>query len=277
MSKQTSGDNSTNIQAGRDIVQNNNVILYSIEEVAKKLQNHVFGELPDITKHQIDTNQKSYFNVLSENLSRIVKNQEEVKKIIDTPDFQYISKMASISASKTSSVELHTNLAKLIVDRVNVDSKELQRIVYNEAIKTIEKLTKDQLKIITLVFLLKHARWMGINTIDEFNKYLEIFRPFIDFKDSLSEYQHIQYTGCGIIGIMSYDILKIFKQNYSDVFSEDANMEEILKDNQLVQEIKKVWEKYPQKIELSSVGIVIAITYLEQITNRSMNIDIWIN
>src|SRR5574343_595767 len=277
MSKQTSGDNSTNIQAGRDIVQNNNVILYSIEEVAKKLKNHINRELPNITKHQSDTNQKSYFNVLSENLSRIVKNQEEVKKIIDTPDFQYISKMASISASKTSSVELHTNLAKLIVDRVNVDSKELQRIVYNEAIKTIEKLTKDQLKIITLVFLLKHARWMGINTIDEFNKYLEIFRPFIDFKDSLSEYQHIQYTGCGIIGIMSYDILKIFKQNYSDVFSEDANMEEILKDNQLVQEIKKVWEKYPQKIELSSVGIVIAITYLEQITNRSMNIDIWIN
>lgn len=281
MNKQISGDNSTNIQASGDIIQNNNIVLYSIEEVAKKLQNYVFGELPDITKKEIESNQKSYFEVLTENLNKIVKNQEEVQKVINTPDFQYISKTAAISASKTSSKELHTGLAKLIVSRVNVDSKDLQRIVYNEAIKTIEKLTASQLKIITFVFILKHTKQQGITNINQFNNYLETLKPFIDFKDSKAEYQHIQYTGCGIIGIMSYDIWNTFKLNYPEIFKAEPNIaeinvEEVLKENKTAQEIKKAWEN-AQKIELSSVGIAIAITYLEQIEGKSMNIDLWIN
>lgn len=277
MNKQVSGDNSTSLQAGGDIIQNNKIILYSVEELAKKLQNNVFGELTEITKKEIDSNQKSYFEVLTENLNKIVKNHEDVQKVINTPDFQYTSKMASISASKSSSKELHTNLAKLIINRVNVDSDELKRIVYNEAIKTIEKLTTDQLKIITLVFIIKHTRSAGISNLAQFNTYLQGIKPFIDFKDSNARYQHIQYTGCGVIGIMSYDIAKIFKQNYKEVFPEGTSVEEALKDSQLFQEIKEVWHKTPQKIELSSVGIAIAITYLEQITTQSMNIDIWIN
>src|SRR6266568_1337483 len=111
MNKQISGNSSTNIQAGGDIIQNNNIVLYSIEEVARKLQNNIFGELPEITKQQIDSNQKSYFEVLTESIKKIAKSQEEVAEIIQTPDFQYISKIASISASKSSSKELHTNLA----------------------------------------------------------------------------------------------------------------------------------------------------------------------
>ena len=68
ISNQKSGDDSTNLQAGRDIVVNSNkVALYSIEEVAKQLMGSVFGELPDETKKQIEANQKSYFQALSEN------------------------------------------------------------------------------------------------------------------------------------------------------------------------------------------------------------------
>ncbi len=276
MNKQISGDNSTNFQAGGDIVHNNNIVLYSIEEVAKKLQNHIFGELPEITKQQIESNQKSYFEVLTESIKKIIKNQEEVATIIHTPDFQYISKIASISASKSPSKELHTGLANLIASRVNVDSDELKRIVFNEAIKTIEKLTKNQLKIITLVFILKHTKRQGVTTIEQFNGYLETLRPLLDFKDSKAEYQHIQYTGCGIIGIMSYNILEGFKQNYSEIFPAEVNIEDAFKDNKVAQDIKKAWEN-AQKIELSSVGIAIAITYMEQLDGKLANVDLWIN
>src|SRR4030042_1608752 len=111
ISNQKSGDDSTNLQAGRDIVVNNSIALYSIEEVAKQLLCSVFGELSDETKNQIETNQKSYFQALSENLSKIMKQKGELKTVIISPVFKYVSKKATISASRSSSTELHKNLS----------------------------------------------------------------------------------------------------------------------------------------------------------------------
>ena len=81
ISNQKSGDDSTNLQAGRDIIVNKSasVALYSIEELAKQLLSSVFGELPNDTKIQIEANQKSYFQALTENLGKIVKQNEEVE------------------------------------------------------------------------------------------------------------------------------------------------------------------------------------------------------
>ena len=58
---QKSGADSANLQAGRDIVLNQNqIVLYSVEEIAKKLLMSAFGELPQSTLDQITGNQKSH-------------------------------------------------------------------------------------------------------------------------------------------------------------------------------------------------------------------------
>ena len=239
ISNQKSGDDSTNLQAGRDIVVNSgNVALYSIEEVAKQLMGSVFGELPDDTKKQIETNQKSYFQALSENLGKIIKQNEELKKVVDSPDFQYISKTASISASRSSSVELHKNLSSLITQRINNDDEDLKRIVYDEAISTIGKLTSDQLKIITLCYLGRYTSYGGITSWDTFKNYLNThIKPFIHFKNTNAEFQHIEYAGCGSIGIGSWNLVDIYKQQYSFLFSNLIEKEKI-EDINLPEEIK---------------------------------------
>ena len=220
INNQKSGDDSTNLQASGDIVINSNkVVLYSIEEVAKQLMGSVFGELPDETKKQVETNQKSYFQALSENLGKIIKQNEDLKKVINSPDFQYISKTASISASRSSSAELHKNLSSLITQRINNNDDDLKRIVYNEAISTIGKLTTDQLKIITLCYLLRYTSYDGIISWNTFKNYLSThIKPFVDFKNTNAEFQHIEYTGCGSIGIGSWDLVNIYRQQYSFLF-----------------------------------------------------------
>lgn len=241
ISSQKSGDDSTNLQAGRDIVvtNKNSVALYSIEEVAKQLMGSVFGELPDKTKRQIEANQKSYFQALSENLGKIIKQNKDLKKVVDSPDFQYISKTASISASRSSSTELHKNLSSLITQRINNDDEDLKRIVYDEAIATIGKLTTDQLKIITLCYLLKYTSYGGIVSWETYKKYLDSqIKPFLDFKNTNAEFQHIEYAGCGSIGIGSWNVLNIHRQQYSFLFLNLVEKEQI--DNlNLVDEIKK--------------------------------------
>ncbi len=280
ISNQNSGDNSTNLQAGGSITVNSNaVVLYSIEEVSKHLLSSVFGELPEETKTQILQNQKSYFQTLSENLQKIVKESGDIKKVIDSPDFQYISKKAAISASRSSSLDLHKNLSSLIIQRVNFDNEDLKRIVYNEAISTIEKLTTTQLKILTLCFLLKRTKLNGLNNIDQFKQYLEqSIKPFIDFKRTTAEFEHIAYSGCASISISSHDIDGLFKANYPDIFKEADNPEELLAGNDTATKLISVWkETQIQNMNLTSVGIVIASTFYEQITGDRINIDIWIN
>lgn len=281
ISNQKSGDDSTNLQAGRDIVVNtsNSIALYSIEEVAKQLMGSVFGELPDETKKQIETNQKSYFQALSENLGKIIKQNDELKKVIDSPDFQYISKTASISASRSSSAELHKNLSSLIIQRINNDSEDLKRIVYDETISTINKLTRDQLKILTLCFLLKRTKMNGLTNITQFNQYLEQrIKPFIDFKKTTAEFEHLVYTGCASISIASHDINGLLKGNYPEIFKDDNTPEKLLTDNETATRLTNVWKDTQiQNMNLTSVGIVIASTFYEQITGDRINIDIWIN
>lgn len=280
ISNQKSGDNSTNLQASGDIIVNNNTsVFYSIEELSRELLGSVFGELPEETKEKIKENQKSYFIVLSENLKKIVKDNSEVKKVLDSPDFQYISKKASISASRSSSSDLHKNLSLLIIQRVNFDNQDLKRIVYNEAISTIEKLTTDQLKILTLCFLLKKTKLNGLNNLDQFKQYLEQrIKPFIDFKRTIAEFEHLDYARCASISIASHDIVGLFKENYPDIFKETDNPEELLAGNDTAKKLISAWkETQIQNMTLTSVGIVIASTFYEQTTGDRMNIDIWIN
>lgn len=241
---QKSGSNSKNIQ-GENITLNeyvntsNAVALYSIEEVAKQLMGSVFGELPADTKKEIETNQKSYFQALSENLGKIIKQNEDLQKVISSPDFQYISKTAAISASRSSSAELHKNLSSLITQRINNDDEDLKRIVYDEAISTIGKLTANQLKIITLCYLLKYTSYGGIVSWDAYKTYLDSnIKPFLGFKNTNAEFQHIVYAGCGSIGIRGADLINIHRQQYAFLFSNLTEKEQI--DNlTLADEIKE--------------------------------------
>ena len=220
VNSQKSGNNSISLQANGNInIQNGTVVLYSIEELSKQLLSSVFDELPIETKEQITGNQKSYFQALTENFKKILKQNEELKQIVNSPDFQFISKTASISASRSSSIELHKNLASLVFQRINNDKDDLKRIVYNEAVSTIHKLTIDQLKIITLCYLLRYTMHSSIVSWETFKNYLNShIKPFINFKNTDAEFQHIQYAACGSISVGSLSVLDVLRQGYSFLF-----------------------------------------------------------
>ena len=249
--RQQSGANSTNLQADNIVINNKSVVLYSVEELAKQLINSSFGELPEETKKQIKNNQTSYFQYLSEELKKIKKQSEEVKLIVDTPDFQYASRKALISASKSSSTELHKILSSLIIERINSNNEELKRIVYNEAIKTVEKLTINQLKIITLCCLLKEVHCTNVISWEIFNGFLNNhIKPFLKFKNTYTEFTHINYTGCGNMVLIRTDPFHHIKARYSILFLnlierrniDDLNLPNELKKNIVTLDLQQ--EKY---------------------------------
>lgn len=275
---QKSGADSSNLQAGRDIVLNNNkIVLYSIEEVSKKLLASAFGELPQNTLDQVTNNQKSYFEHLSEKLHKINKQSEEIKATIDSPDFQYTSKKAAISASRSSSKELHDNLSSLIIQRINYDKEDLQRIVYNEAISTVEKLTQNQLKILTFFFLITRTKLNGLKSANDIvaNFNVKII-PFVDFKISRIEFDHLAYTGCATFSIGSHDLAQLIKNNYSEIFATEEEVKKMFTDNTVFARLSSVWKEPVSNMNLTSVGVALAITYYEQVVKEKLDANIWL-
>ena len=152
-----------------------------------------------------------------------IKNlpEEEIAKLKE-PDTQLTLIEAAKISGRKQNEELRNLLANLVVSRIKNDKsgkEELKNIVYNEAISTINKLTVDQLKIITLCYLLKYTSYGGIISWDSFKNYLNVdIKPFLNFKNTNAEFQHIEYAGCGSIGIGSWDLINIYRQQYSFLF-----------------------------------------------------------
>lgn len=344
--KQKTGDNSTNIQADSIAVkQTVNLTVGSVEGLSKELLSSVFGELPQSVKDKIAENQSSFLEALKDKLKSYMSDVEEVKSVINSPDFQYITKKATLAASRSDSVELHENLAILLGKRVSNDKEDIKRIVFNESIETADKLTKDHLNILAMVFICSCALNSPVNTITDFDNFLEtMVAPFLGTSLTNSQFQYLEYTRCASSSALSRNLIQIFQKNYTlpfmrglekdkvdqsklsneakalittneddylvikaqnqkvledyldkNNFSEEdkkelkdiygkmipstAQVEEDLKDK--TKSGNKIFDSFSKtlmnRLQLSAVGIAIAATYFEKVTDQKLNIDIWIN
>lgn len=343
--EQKGNKNSTFYQAKKIVIKQTGLNVVDVKEIAQSVFRENFPRLKEQAMIEAKGNVKLFIEELDRKITAKL-GKEEINKFRD-PDIQYVLYEAIRMTARKNSEELRRNLSTLIVERVQNDDKDLKRIVYNEAIGTIGKLTADQLKIITLCYLLGYTSHTGINSWKSFTEYLnKHIKLFLGFKNTNAEFQHIEYAGCGSIGIGSRDLINIYRLQYSFLFlnlveqsaintlnisdnlkdeifvldqqenkyfirfKNKADLEEYLKkqssntdlNNKLLQlyeshiknneEVKKkiieetdlgkeligLWEKSNLRhLSLTSVGIVIAATYFEQITGEKINIDIWIN
>ncbi|MFA6397676.1 MAG: LPO_1073/Vpar_1526 family protein [Candidatus Paceibacterota bacterium] len=149
------------------------------------------------------------------------------------PDAQYALREAAFISSKKTNKELINTLGKLVIGRIKnhqIETEDLKNIVFSEAIKTIDKLTPNELKIITLCYILSNTFRKGIKTIEQFNEYLNnSIKPFINFKNTDAEFKHIDYAGCGSISMGSWSITNSFRESYSLIFQKPFTEEEISK------------------------------------------------
>lgn len=168
-----------------------------------------------------DSRVDTFKNALFEKIKALPN--EEIEKLKE-PDTQVILMEAAKISGRKQDEDLKNLLADLVIKRIKNDNsgkEELKNLVYNEAILTINKLTIDQLKIITLCYLLRYTQNPSVNSWDRFKLHLENYvSPFLDFKNTIAEFQHIEYTGCGSlsIGITNWDLIETFRSTYSILF-----------------------------------------------------------
>lgn len=146
--------------------------------------------------------------------AKMTLQPQEIERLAD-PDVQYMLTKSIVEAGRRDEDELRENLSYLMVERIKNSDHNLKRIVYNEAIETIGKLTKDSLKILTLCFILRYAHWTNMTSIEVLDKKIKDWvMPFIDFKNTEAEFQHIVYAGCGELGIGSWNYINAIREHY---------------------------------------------------------------
>ena len=134
------------------------------------------------------------------------KLQEEHPNGLDRsqdPDFQYALFTVQKEYARNGDKDLGDLLVDLLVDRSKQEQRNILQIVLNESLSTAPKLTESQLANLAVIFLFRYTQSYGIGNQEMLGEFFDKHAlPFVDkvVKNSAS-YQHLEFTGCGAIGI----------------------------------------------------------------------------
>lgn len=214
-------------------------------------------------ENKLKTLQIESFSIIEERNNKFKKKLlDEFKKLsndeiakLREPDTQYMLLEAAKISTRKQDEELIDLLAHLVISRIKNDKpgkEELKNIVLNEAISTINKLTIDQLKIITLCYLIGYTFFPEANSWKSLNEILETnIKPFLKFKNTASEFQHIEYASCGNLKTGVRKIFDIFKSLYPNIFINLIEPQRIEDLNITEELIKELFNLHPNKNKYS--------------------------
>ena len=80
-------------------------------------------------------------------------------------DVQITLSSAIKAAARKDSPEMHSILAKLVLDRVQKPNHSIAELAIDESIESISKLDTNLIKILALVFILSRTKYTNIMTV----------------------------------------------------------------------------------------------------------------
>ena len=89
------------------------------------------------------------------------------------------------------------------MDRSKCEQRSILQIVLNESLVVAPKLTSDQLAALALIFIFRYTESTWVRNHEALGSYFDKF--VLPFADKLSKsdscYQHLEYSGCGSMGL----------------------------------------------------------------------------
>lgn len=224
--KQEGGDNSTNLQGQTFII--NNGISY---EDAKGIALDVFkSNYLELSTKAADTAKQRAEELVEDFLQQVKERNPNAINTMEDPGMQYAIFSAQKEYARTGDKNMSDMLVDVLVDRAAFPERNLKQIVLDECLQIIPKLTTSQLDTLTIVFILRYTQNHGINNIHSFKNYLEQnIKPFVftlSKEDSL--YQHIEYAGCGAVGIGEIKIETVLSKTYRGLFFNGFTIEQLM-------------------------------------------------
>lgn len=212
------GNGATAIQAGGSVtVVNFGVSSAEARQIALDVAKSTFYELAGAAKETASVR-------VEEITEKVIKKLEEdfpagLQKAND-PDFQYALYTVQKEYARNGDKDLGDLLVDLLIDRSKQDQRDILQIVLNESLATAPKLTDTHLAALAVVFLFKYTQNVRIGNHEMLGEYLDKYLlPFVS-KLSKNEtgYQHLEFSGCGSMGVGGNTLEGIFDALYQGQF-----------------------------------------------------------
>lgn len=214
---QTSGDSSTSIQAGGAVTIHQGVTYHDARQIALDVFRGNFlqlaGEAAEIATKRAEEITEAF-------LERLRNQYEHGLSQAKDPDFQYALFTVQREYARCGNKKLGDLLVDLLVDRTKQESRSLLQIVLNESLSIAPKLTSEKLAALSTVFLFRYMVHRGLTNHEAFYAYLDEYaRPFAELIERNNAcYQHLEYAGCGAVGMASISIEKAILRSYPGLF-----------------------------------------------------------
>lgn len=231
--EQSNGENSFNQQA-KEI--NNYGISY---QDAKNIAMDVFKDnFLKLTKESNQLVMARVNKLIDDFLMQLKKDNEEGILECKNPDFQYVFYEASKNYARSGEDSQEELLVNLLVERTKYNSRNLLQIVLDESVSVVQKLTQEQINILSVLFILKYTQIDQVSDISEiFDNYRRLIIPLTKIiTDNYTNVQHLIYTSCGTESISSRTIIQGLRQDYPGLLSKGFS-KEILEQQALPTEI----------------------------------------
>lgn len=226
---QKTGDDCTNLQAGKDINVYNGISYNDARQIALDVFNANFMKLIGIAK---DVAEDRANKITQSFLEKLMKENPAGLAAAKDPDFQDSLFTVQKEYAKCGNSDMGNILVDLLVNRSKEPERNLKQIVLNEAIRTIAKLTENQIAILSVIFILKYTVNQGINNLNSLGEYLDkhILPQMKLITDSRTAYEHLEYAGCGTVQIGSVALSQVWEASYMGLFFKGFRLEDIDKD-----------------------------------------------
>ena len=234
--KQEIGDASSNNIQAETLTIVNGLSYQDVKSIAEDTFNNNFpkfmGEAQKIVEVKIEK-----FN--SEIIEKIKESGKEF--YIDnfkSPDFLYILYKAQEAYVRSEDDDFENIIKESILERGKIKENSLKKIILNEAIMTINRLTKTQLEALALIFQIKKTvknnlnfdkKQLKRNNLGKYvqvedKDYAEIILPEYNLelikKITRLDGEHLIYSNC-CSGNSIFDFFKEFKSRYLKLFLKD--------------------------------------------------------
>lgn len=227
--EQKSGDNSNNLQAGRDIIVHG-LTYTETKDLVKTEAQEVFKQNSLVLANEAYNLALSRSEELLDNfLRKLEAKKPEAIEAMRDPGMQYSVFNAQKEYSKTGDKDLSDLLEDILVERAQNPKRDLMQIVLDECVSVAPKLTPDQFDALSLIFILRYTMNNGVvNQLALIQYALHHILPFQSGirEEEEARYQHLEFSGCGTVGISSINIASVFRQNYMILFSKGFSIEE---------------------------------------------------
>lgn len=192
-------------------------------EIARSVFKENFYNLKEVAR-------ETAYNRSNEFIEEVIKALSDNPKNFDTfsePSMQVDLFEAQNAYAKSGESYLKILLLNFINNIVKAAPKSLMRIILEESIKIVPKMTIQQCDMLSLIFLMLYSPNYNLSTWVDFETLLnDCIYPFIEsLSDNVTNYRHLEYTGCVFSKPGHYIAEELFQFYYPGMFSSGFTIE----------------------------------------------------